>query len=75
MKSDAQPKFYKARPVPYSLQEAAEAKYSQLEAESIVEKVEFSEWATPMVHVPKSDGTTRSCKDYAVTVNPQLNVP
>ena len=75
MKSDAQPKFYKARPVPYSLQEAVEAEYSQLEAESIVEKVEFSEWATPMVHVPKWDGTTRSCKDYAVTVNPQLNVP
>ena len=75
MKSDAQPKFYKARPVPYSLQEAVEAEYSQLEAESIVEKVEFSERATPMVHVPKSDGTTRSCKDYAVTVNPQLNVP
>lgn len=75
MKSDAQPKFYKARPVPYSLQEAVKAEYSQLEAESIVEKVEFGEWATPMVHVPKSDGTTRSCKDYAVTVNPQLNVP
>ena len=75
MKSDAQPKFYKARPVPYSLQEAVEAECSQLEAESIVEKVEFGEWATPMVHVPKSDGTTRSCKDYAITVNPQLNVP
>ena len=28
-----------------------------------------------MVHVPKADGTTRSCGDYAVTVNPQLNVP
>ena len=75
MKSDAQPKFCKARPVPYAPQEAVEAEYSRLEAEGIVEKVEFSEWATPMVHVPKSDGTTRSCGDYAVTVNPQLNVP
>ena len=28
-----------------------------------------------MVHVPKADGTTRSCGDYAVTVNPQLKVP
>ena len=28
-----------------------------------------------MVHVPKSDGTTRSWGDCAVTVNPQLNVP
>ena len=24
---------------------------------------------------PKADGTTRSCGDYAVTVNPQLHVP
>ena len=75
MKPNAQPKFCKARPVPYSLQEAVESEYHRLESEGVVEKVEFSEWATPMVHVPKADGTTRSCGDYAVTVNPQLNVP
>lgn len=75
MKHDAQPKFCKARPVPYALQEAVEAEYSRLESEDNVERVEFSDWATPMVHVPKADGTTRSCGDYAVTVNPQLNVP
>ena len=74
-KSDAQPKFCRARPVPYALQEAVEEEYHRLESAGIMEKVEFSEWATPMVHVPKADGTTRSCGDYAVTVNPQLNVP
>ena len=75
MKPNAQPKFCKAHPVPYDLQEAVEAEYHRLESEGVVEKVEFSEWATPMVHVPKADGTTRSCGDYAVTVNPQLHVP
>ena len=75
MKPDARPRFCKARPVPYALQEAVEAEYNRLESEGIVERVEFSEWATPMVHVPKADGTTRSCGDYAVTVNPQLHVP
>ena len=50
------------------------AEYNRLEAEGIVERVEFSEWATPMVHVPKADGTTLSCGDYAFTVNPQLHV-
>ena len=39
-----------------------------------MEKVEFSEWAIPMVHLPKADGTTRSCGDYAVTVSPQLQL-
>ena len=75
MKSDAQPKLYRAHPVPCALQEAVDAEYNQFESEGIVKKVELSEWATPMVHVPKADGTTRSCGDYAVTTNPQLNVP
>ena len=60
MKQDAQPKFCKARSAPYALQEVVDAEYHGLESEGIVEKVEFSEWATPMVHVPKADGTTRS---------------
>ena len=53
MKPDARPKFCKARPVPYALQEAVEAEYKRLESEGIVKRVEFSEWATPMVHDPK----------------------
>ena len=53
MKPDARPKFCKARPVPYAFQEAVEAEYNRLESEGIVKRVEFSEWATPMVHVPK----------------------
>ena len=75
MKPNARPNFCKARPVPYALQEAVEAEYNRLESEGIAEQVEFSEWATPMVHAPKADGTTRSCGDYVVTVNPQLHVP
>ena len=75
LKPNAQPKFCKARPVPYALQEAVDAEYRRLESEGIVEKVEFSEWATPVVHVPEAGGTTRSFGDYGVTVNPQLNVP
>ena len=40
MNVEAQPKFYKARPAPYALQEAVEAEYNRLESKSIVEKVE-----------------------------------
>ena len=52
-----------------------EAEYNRLESDGIVEQVEFSEWATPMVHVPKADVTTCSCGDNPVTVNHQLHVP
>ena len=75
VKTGAQPKFCKVHPVPYALKPAVEDEYNHLEAEGIIEKVEFSEWATTMVHIPKADQTTQSCGDYAVTVNPQLNVP
>ena len=75
LKEGATPKFCKARPVPYSLLNAVEEEYDRLEREGIVEKVEFSNWATPMVHIPKTDHSTRSCGDYAITVNPQLHVP
>jgi hypothetical protein len=68
VKNDAHPKFCKARPVPYALKSAVDEEYDRLEREGIIEKVEFSEWA-------KADITTRSCGDYAVTVNPQLQVP
>ena len=37
MKPNARPKFCKARPVPYALQEAVEAEYNRLESEGIVE--------------------------------------
>ena len=42
-KLDACPKFCKARPVPYALQEPVEAECNCLESEGIVERVEFSE--------------------------------
>ena len=37
--------------------------------------MEFSEWAAPVVYVPKADETPRSCDDFAVTANPRLQVP
>lgn len=75
LKQGASPTFFKARTVPYALQQAVEEEYNRLERDGIISKVEHSERATPMVHVSKSDGTARTCGNYAITVNPQLNVP
>ena len=72
-KPDAEPIL--ASLVPCALQEAVEDECHQLESKGVMEKVEFSLWATPMVQVPKADGTTWSCGDYAITVNPQFKIP
>lgn len=67
-----QPKFCKARHPPYILREGIETKLARLEREDIIERVEFSEWATPIVPVVKKDSSVRICGDYKVTVNPVI---
>ena len=46
-----------------------------LEKLGIIEKIDFSEYAAPIVPVLKSDSTIRICGDYKVTINPDLEVP
>jgi hypothetical protein len=53
VKPETAPKFMKARPVPYALREAVAKELDKLEAEGIVKKIVKSDWATPIVVVPK----------------------
>ena len=72
--ASATPVFRKARPVPFALKEAASKELDRLEQAGIVEKVERSDWAAPVVLVPKRDGSIRLCGDYKLTVNRHLDV-
>ena len=74
MSPDARPKFCKARSVPYAMRGAVEEELDRLETQGVLEKVSHSDWATPVVLVPKKDGKTRLCGGYNVTVNPVLDV-
>jgi len=71
---DATPKFFKPRSVPFALREWVENELDRLENEGVLEKTTYSEWAAPIVAVPKRDGRLRLCGDYKVTVNPVLDV-
>ena len=68
----AVPKFYKPCPVPFALKEAIGQELDRLERRGILEKVTYSEWAAPIVAVPKPNGTQRLCGDYKVTANTAL---
>ena len=71
VKPDAQPKFFRPRAVPFALKEA-KLELDRLTKAGIIEKVDHSDWAAPVVPVPKGDGQLWLCGDYKVTINPVL---
>ena len=72
VKEEAQPRFSKARQVPFALKAKVESELQRLESTGVLEKVTFSRWASPIVPVVKSSGNIRICGDYKATVNPSL---
>ena len=74
VKSDAVPKFCRARLVPYALKEAIKKELERLKAMWVIEKVNYRKWASSIVPVPKPDGSVRLCGDYKVTINPLIEV-
>ena len=72
--NDVTPIFLKPWPVPFAIKEAVGKELDRLEADGILEKVTHSNWAAPIVAVPKGEGQMRLCGDYKVTVNPMLKV-
>ena len=71
--SDATPKFFKPRSVPYALKSRVEEELDRLEEQGVWERVQYSKWAAPIVPVLKDardpSGPVRICGDYKVTVN------
>ena len=74
VKPGAKPIFVCPRSVLFALREPVERELEPLEAARVIEKVNHSDWAAPIVAVPKGDGQIRICGDYKVTVNQSLDV-
>ena len=51
---DATSRFHKARPVTYAMKEKVEDELKRLQETGIIEPLQFSEWAAPIVPVLKS---------------------
>ena len=67
-----------ARPIPYALREKVAAMIQDYLARGIIRN-SWSPWASPIVLVPKKDGTIRFCVDYrglnSVTVKDAFPLP
>ena len=74
VKEGTSPIFMKARPVPYSLRHKVELELERMVSMGALSPISWSEWASPIVVVPKPDGSVRICGDFRVTVNPFLKV-
>lgn len=74
LKEGASPVHYKPRPVPYAMRTGIEDELYRLVDEGIIEPIESSDWASPIVPVLKTNRQIRLCGDYKVTFNPHLQV-
>lgn len=74
LKEGAQPRFHRPRSVPYAIKDKVTKELNRLEETGILRRVDYAEWAAPIVPVPKRDGTFRVCGDYKVTINSALKV-
>eukprot|EP00731_Ephydatia_muelleri_P017061 Em0010g159a len=58
--------------MPYAIKEKIEKELNKLVQEGILQPVELSEWAAPIVPVVKPDQSIRICGDFRLTVNQAL---
>ncbi|XP_036324968.1 uncharacterized protein K02A2.6-like [Rhagoletis pomonella] len=72
LKPNAVPKYFKARPLPFSQMEAFKREAQRLVDKGIWKPLHFSNWAAPIVVVPKTNGRIRICGIKAL--NAQLDV-
>ena len=60
MKDGAKPIFIKPRMVPYALKEEVEKELDELEKNGVIVKTYRSDWASPIVVVPKAGKSVRT---------------
>lgn len=72
LKENVAPQFFKPRTVPFALKEKVTDELKRLERIVVPEKVETSDWATPIVPILKPDVLSEFCVDYRITIAPRL---
>ena len=58
------PLYYRSRPISYAMTQKVDNEIDRLLKEDIIEPIEISDWAAPVVPILKGDGSIRLCGDY-----------
>jgi hypothetical protein len=74
LKPNTSPKFFKPRPIPFAYVDQVKEEINRKVAAGILERVDTSLWAAPIVPVQKPNGKIRVCGDFKVTINPHTLV-
>jgi len=75
LRDGAVSKFCKPRSVPFAVRNDIQLELNRLVDEKILRKIDYSDWASPIVPVKKPSGSLRICGDYSVALNKHLKVP
>ncbi|CAF5012865.1 unnamed protein product, partial [Rotaria socialis] len=74
LKPDAIPKFFKPRPIPFAYLTGVKEEIERNVNAGILERIDTSPWAAPIVPIKKPNGKIRICGDFKVTINSQILV-
>jgi hypothetical protein len=69
----ALPVFRPKRPVPYAVLPCVEKELDRLQNLGVIQPVNYSPWAAPIVVVKKANGQIRICADYSTGLNAALD--
>ena len=74
LKDNVKPIFLRARSVPFPLISLVDLELEHLVKNKVLQKVDSSEFATPIVPMLKNNNRIRICGDFSVTINKLLEV-
>ena len=69
VKENAKPIFKRKRNVSFGALEQIDKELERLENLTVISRIEFSEWACPMVYVNKKNNKIRMCADFSTGLN------
>lgn len=72
LKKDAVPHFSKPYTVPFGIRDKVNVEIDRLVEQNILVPVKYSDWAAPMVVVPKKNGDLRLCLNCKVAINKSI---